>query len=234
MTAHTAIYLKMYPVNVSVNQKLTGIILMYLFLLHVSFYHGAARVGTRAAAVRRPRINKCLYFPPRYLLCWACQRQPLWMARQNKDVSHFLFYFLPGLRCSFSTSVAVSAVRTHHCLNNRVDPDSPLHSDLQVLKEKEGMDYILLNFSYKVSASLASTEVLHSCAVWRWKTKQNNEPRCWFVLQDNFPFDPPFVRVVSPVLSGGWVGHVAAQLRSRFPPEGLSRWTNQANGGEDC
>lgn len=23
------------------------------------------------------------------------------------------------------------------------------------------------------------------------------------VLQDNFPFDPPFVRVVSPVLSGG-------------------------------
>ncbi|MBN3287517.1 UB2Q2 enzyme, partial [Polyodon spathula] len=53
----------------------------------------------------------------------------------------------------------------------RVDPDSPLHSDLQVLKEKEGMDYILLNFSYK----------------------------------DNFPFDPPFVRVVSPVLSGGYV-----------------------------
>uniref|UniRef100_A0A673XT46 E2 ubiquitin-conjugating enzyme n=1 Tax=Salmo trutta TaxID=8032 RepID=A0A673XT46_SALTR len=52
-----------------------------------------------------------------------------------------------------------------------VDPDSPLHSDLQVLKEKEGMDYILLNFSYK----------------------------------DNFPFDPPFVRVASPVLSGGYV-----------------------------
>uniref|UniRef100_A0A674MZR1 E2 ubiquitin-conjugating enzyme n=1 Tax=Takifugu rubripes TaxID=31033 RepID=A0A674MZR1_TAKRU len=52
-----------------------------------------------------------------------------------------------------------------------VDPDSPLHTDLQVLKEKEGMDYILLNFSYK----------------------------------DNFPFDPPFVRVVSPVLSGGYV-----------------------------
>uniref|UniRef100_A0A673YJR8 E2 ubiquitin-conjugating enzyme n=1 Tax=Salmo trutta TaxID=8032 RepID=A0A673YJR8_SALTR len=54
---------------------------------------------------------------------------------------------------------------------NRVDPDSPLHSDLQVMKEKEGVDYILLSFSYK----------------------------------DNFPFDPPFVRVVSPVLSGGYV-----------------------------
>lgn len=36
-------------------------------------------------------------------------------------------------------------------MTHRVDPDSPLHSDLQVLKEKEGMDYILLNFSYKVS-----------------------------------------------------------------------------------
>ena len=36
-------------------------------------------------------------------------------------------------------------------MTDRVDPDSPLHSDLQVLKEKEGMDYILLNFSYKVS-----------------------------------------------------------------------------------
>ncbi|NXE07357.1 UB2Q2 enzyme, partial [Lophotis ruficrista] len=52
-----------------------------------------------------------------------------------------------------------------------VDPDSPLHSDLQVLKEKEGVEYILLNFSFK----------------------------------DNFPFDPPFVRVVSPVLTGGYV-----------------------------
>lgn len=39
----------------------------------------------------------------------------------------------------------------HNSMTNRVDPDSPLHSDLQVLKEKEGMDYILLNFSYKVS-----------------------------------------------------------------------------------
>ncbi|XP_009877357.1 PREDICTED: ubiquitin-conjugating enzyme E2 Q1-like, partial [Apaloderma vittatum] len=52
-----------------------------------------------------------------------------------------------------------------------VDEDSALHNDLQILKEKEGTDFILLNFSFK----------------------------------DNFPFDPPFVRVVSPVLSGGYV-----------------------------
>ncbi|KAG2462505.1 UB2Q1 enzyme, partial [Polypterus senegalus] len=54
---------------------------------------------------------------------------------------------------------------------DRVDQDSALHTDLQILKEKEGTDFILLNFSFK----------------------------------DNFPFDPPFVRVVSPVLSGGYV-----------------------------
>lgn len=53
----------------------------------------------------------------------------------------------------------------------KVDQDSALHNDLQILKEKEGVDFILLNFSFK----------------------------------DNFPFDPPFVRVVSPVLSGGYV-----------------------------
>ncbi|XP_067328381.1 ubiquitin-conjugating enzyme E2 Q1 [Anolis sagrei] len=53
----------------------------------------------------------------------------------------------------------------------KVDEDSALHSDLQILKEKEGSDFILLNFTFK----------------------------------DNFPFDPPFVRVVSPVLSGGYV-----------------------------
>ncbi|NXY51578.1 UB2Q1 enzyme, partial [Ceuthmochares aereus] len=51
----------------------------------------------------------------------------------------------------------------------KVDEDSALHNDLQILKEKEGTDFILLNFFFK----------------------------------DNFPFDPPFVRVVSPVLSGG-------------------------------
>uniref|UniRef100_A0A3Q2FN33 UBC core domain-containing protein n=1 Tax=Cyprinodon variegatus TaxID=28743 RepID=A0A3Q2FN33_CYPVA len=30
-----------------------------------------------------------------------------------------------------------------HVKLRKVDPDSPLHSDLQVLKEKEGMDFIL-------------------------------------------------------------------------------------------
>lgn len=66
------------------------------YFLHVLLYHGAARVATRAT-IRRPHIN--IVFPPhpRYLLCWTCQWQPLWVARQNKDVS----IFSPTLRHTF-------------------------------------------------------------------------------------------------------------------------------------
>ncbi|KAB1260658.1 Ubiquitin-conjugating enzyme E2 Q1 [Camelus dromedarius] len=35
----------------------------------------------------------------------------------------------------------------------KVDQDSALHNDLQILKEKEGADFILLNFSFKVRPS---------------------------------------------------------------------------------
>ncbi|KAI8033523.1 ubiquitin-conjugating enzyme E2 Q2 [Drosophila gunungcola] len=52
-----------------------------------------------------------------------------------------------------------------------VDPDSPLHSDLLMLKEKEGKDSILLNILFK----------------------------------ETYPFEPPFVRVVHPIISGGYV-----------------------------
>ncbi|XP_020347803.1 ubiquitin-conjugating enzyme E2 Q2 isoform X5 [Oncorhynchus mykiss] len=71
----------------------------------------------------------------------------------------------------YSVELVNDSLYEWHVKIRTVDPDSPLHSDLQVMKEKEGVDYILLSFSYK----------------------------------DNFPFDPPFVRVVSPVLSGGYV-----------------------------
>lgn len=49
-----------------------------------------------------------------------------------------------------------------------VDPDSPLHTDLLMLKEKEGKDSILLNIIFK----------------------------------ETYPFEPPFVRVVHPIISG--------------------------------
>ncbi|XP_076067261.1 ubiquitin-conjugating enzyme E2 Q2 isoform X3 [Oratosquilla oratoria] len=52
-----------------------------------------------------------------------------------------------------------------------VDSDSPLHNDLILLKEKEGIDHILFNFLFK----------------------------------ETYPFEPPFVRVVQPVISGGYV-----------------------------
>lgn len=53
----------------------------------------------------------------------------------------------------------------------RVDPDSPLHNDLMLLKEKEGKDHILLNILFK----------------------------------ETYPFEPPFVRIVTPTISGGYV-----------------------------
>lgn len=36
-----------------------------------------------------------------------------------------------------------------HMFSTRVDPDSPLASDIKKLKEKEGQDYILLHMSFE-------------------------------------------------------------------------------------
>ncbi|XP_051021960.1 ubiquitin-conjugating enzyme E2 Q2-like [Acomys russatus] len=72
---------------------------------------------------------------------------------------------------TYSVELINNNLYNWHVKLKKVDPDSPLYSDLQFLKEKEGIDYILLNFSFR----------------------------------DNFPFDPPFVRVESPSLHGGHV-----------------------------
>ncbi|EDL10561.1 RIKEN cDNA E330021D16 [Mus musculus] len=72
---------------------------------------------------------------------------------------------------TFSVELINDSLYDWHVKLRKVDPDSCLYRDLQRLKQKEGIDYILLNFSFK----------------------------------DNFPFDPPFVRVVLPVLSDGYV-----------------------------
>jgi len=53
----------------------------------------------------------------------------------------------------------------------KVDPDSPLFTDMATYKQKEGHDHILLNFTFK----------------------------------ESFPFEPPFVRIVRPIISGGYV-----------------------------
>jgi len=71
---------------------------------------------------------------------------------------------------------------------SRVDPDSPLATDLATLKEREGKDHILLSFMFK----------------------------------DTFPFDPPFVRMVHPVLSGGYVLDGGALCMELMTPQGWS------------
>lgn len=67
-----------------------------------------------------------------------------------------------------------------------VDPDSPLHNDLLLLKEKEGKDSILLNLMFK----------------------------------ETYPFEPPFVRVVHPIISGApWIpgnGSLYSSSRTAF------------------
>lgn len=82
------------------------------------------------------------------------------MACQVKDVSShnqllLIISNFPNTVCSIKLDVCI--------FYYRVDPDSPLHSDLQVLKEKEGVDYILLNFSYKVSPVI----IFVSCSLWK-------------------------------------------------------------------
>lgn len=82
------------------------------------------------------------------------------MACQVKDVSTIISSSTYSLISALNAKVLLKKKSDFLVFNHlvftldllyRVDPDSPLHSDLQVLKEKEGVDYILLNFSYKVS-----------------------------------------------------------------------------------
>ncbi|GMT00191.1 hypothetical protein PENTCL1PPCAC_22367 [Pristionchus entomophagus] len=54
---------------------------------------------------------------------------------------------------------------------HKVDPDSPLHSDMQTLLNEQKQDHLLFHF----------------------------------VFNDSYPFDPPFVRLVSPPVSNGFV-----------------------------
>lgn len=85
----------------------------------------------------------------------------------------------------------------------RVDEDSALHNDLQILKEKEGTDFILLNFSFKVRLPVPAPSSRYACRSGSSEKTFLNGFASLLFFQDNFPFDPPFVRVVSPVLSGG-------------------------------
>nr|CAH0100209.1 unnamed protein product [Daphnia galeata] len=84
-----------------------------------------------------------------------------------------------------------------------VDPDSPLHGDLQLLKDKDGRDHILLNLVFKLYYSKTSEYIL--------KFLQQKE-------LESFPFEPPFVRVVHPVIQGGYVlvgGAICMELLTR-------------------
>ncbi|XP_052031104.1 ubiquitin-conjugating enzyme E2 Q2-like [Apodemus sylvaticus] len=50
---------------------------------------------------------------------------------------------------TYSVELINNSLYDWHVKLKKVDPDSPLYRDLQLLKEKEGIDFILLNFSFK-------------------------------------------------------------------------------------
>jgi hypothetical protein len=62
-----------------------------------------------------------------------------------------------------------------------VDPDSPLHNDLVLLKEKEGKDSILLNMTFKVIVCCCTVVVttvdsgnnIRSKELWQEQVKPN-------------------------------------------------------------
>lgn len=58
-----------------------------------------------------------------------------------------LFPFFPGM---YSIELVNDSLYEWNIRLMCVDPDSPLHSDLILLKEKEGKDSILLNMLFKV------------------------------------------------------------------------------------
>jgi len=91
-----------------------------------------------------------------------------------------------------------------------VDPDSPLHSDLILLKEKEGKDSILLNMLFKVFCFIYNIYKFKFIHISLCRFKQfyklfNYVGYCNFLSQETYPFEPPFVRVVHPIISGGYV-----------------------------
>lgn len=71
----------------------------------------------------------------------------------------------------YSIELVNDSIYEWNIILKSVDPDSPLHMDLLLLKEKENTLGIQLNI----------------------------------LFQDNYPFEPPFVRVVYPFIMGGYV-----------------------------
>lgn len=58
-----------------------------------------------------------------------------------------MFFFFSGM---YSIELVNDSLYEWNIRLMCVDPDSPLHSDLILLKEKEGKDSILLNMLFKV------------------------------------------------------------------------------------
>ncbi|PSN51396.1 Ubiquitin-conjugating enzyme E2 Q2 [Blattella germanica] len=65
--------------------------------------------------------------------------------------NHNLMFCVPGM---YSIDLVNDSLYEWNIRLMSVDPDSPLHNDLVLLKEKEGKDSILLNMTFKIAATL--------------------------------------------------------------------------------
>lgn len=61
---------------------------------------------------------------------------------------NFMLNYVPGM---YNIELVGDSLYEWNIRLMSVDPDSPLHNDLVLLKEKEGKDSILLNMLFKVS-----------------------------------------------------------------------------------
>lgn len=72
--------------------------------------------------------------------------QPIWTL-SRKQLSNFNIHLHTGV---YSVELVGDCLYEWNVRLLTVDPDSPLHSDLQLLKDKDGNDHILLNMLFKV------------------------------------------------------------------------------------
>jgi len=84
-----------------------------------------------------------------------------------------------------------------------VDPDSPLHNDLCKFLCCHCRHYRMPPFQSLIQSLFLSLPLSHSRCVVLLKEKEGKDSILLnIIFKDTYPFEPPFVRVVHPIISG--------------------------------
>jgi len=109
-----------------------------------------------------------LGIPLTYVVSLAfCQNYHDWHICRQGGAQHSCLLCLHWRHECTCFSVKTSTIKLTPDVSwcDRVDPDSSLHADMQLMREKEGFDHILFNFTFKVS-SAGCRSTLHSESSW--------------------------------------------------------------------